>query len=82
MAFRNASIDGSECRLWVLAVSKRFRPEVGTERRGDLNCFFCVMLPARDPSLLAGGATPFDGAALTGVGPVPRRRTKPFSSFV
>jgi hypothetical protein len=25
---------------WVLVVSKRFGPEVGTERRGDLNCFF------------------------------------------
>jgi hypothetical protein len=24
----------------TLVVSKRFGPEVGTERRGDLNCFF------------------------------------------
>ena len=29
-----------------------------------------LMLPARNPSLLASGATLFDGAALTGVGPV------------
>src|SRR6201982_2539578 len=29
-----------------------------------------LMLPARDPSLLAGGASVLDGAALAGVGPV------------
>jgi hypothetical protein len=29
-----------------------------------------LMLPARDPSVLAGGAALFDRAALTGVGPV------------
>jgi hypothetical protein len=29
-----------------------------------------LMLPARDPSLLASGAALFDRAALTGVGPV------------
>ena len=29
-----------------------------------------LMLPARDPSLLASGAALFDSAALTGVGPV------------
>src|SRR5690242_17363515 len=29
-----------------------------------------LMLPARDPSLLAGGAAVLDGAALAGVGPV------------
>ena len=133
--------------------SKRFRPEVGNERRGDLNCFFfanfgyaliaaisgwipimfievrlwarkwraisvaalgrrfirkasppsassacrrdvrpsrdagawpagscrgavMLMLPARDPSLLADGATLFDGAALTGVGPVTAKKKK------
>src|SRR6266404_6094684 len=29
-----------------------------------------LMLPARDPSLFAGGAAVLDGAALAGVGPV------------
>ncbi len=29
-----------------------------------------LMLPTRDPSLLAGGAAGFDGAALAGAGPV------------
>src|SRR5262249_57150822 len=29
-----------------------------------------LMLPSRDPSLVAGGAALLDGAALTGVGPV------------
>ena len=29
---------------------------------------------SRDPSLLAGGAALFDGAALTGVGPVSTER--------
>jgi hypothetical protein len=28
------------------------------------------MLPSRDPSLFASGALRFDGAALTGIGPV------------
>ena len=31
---------------------------------------YMLMLPARDPSLLASGAVPFDGAALASVGPV------------
>jgi hypothetical protein len=34
------------------------------------------MFPSGDPSLLAGGATVFDGATLAGVGPV-RRSTNP-----
>ena len=29
-----------------------------------------LMLPSRDPSLFASGAVSFDGAALTGIGPV------------
>lgn len=29
-----------------------------------------LMLPSRDPSLLASGALSFNGAALTGIGPV------------
>src|SRR5215471_17278177 len=31
---------------------------------------YMLMLPSRDPSLLASGAAVFDGAALTGIGPV------------
>jgi hypothetical protein len=29
-----------------------------------------LMLPARDPSFLAGGAAVFDGAARAGIGPI------------
>jgi hypothetical protein len=37
---RVSQLNGQLCRFRVLAVQKLFRPEVGTERRGDLNCFF------------------------------------------
>ena len=59
------------------------RPERMLDRLAPLAHFFRVlvepaldgfenmlMLPARDPALLAGGAAVLDGAALAGVGPV------------
>src|SRR6185437_9565185 len=59
------------------------RPERMLDRLAPLAHFFRVlvepaldgfenmlMLPARDPSFLAGGAAVLDGAALAGIGPV------------
>ena len=52
------------------AVSRRWRIACGSYEALLYGLQHMLMLPARDPPLLAGGAALFDSAALTGVGPV------------